>query len=693
MERHRQGASSLGTRIVLCLVACVALAACQPQTNVAGTANVPAQYAHVWVTLQRVAFNTSATAGPEDSGWQQYTLPSPQTLDLAALTNGTLSQFASSLKVPQGTYSQMRLVLTDSSAALTSAAKAAGAMFNDEVDYTDTSGALHRLPLEVPDAADGAAFAVSFTVVSSQQAGLAALACAESSGSTSEYGTTDLLSGGSNCAYGGQTKADCVSGQFFDSILGSCITVGSTSELGTLGSTTATTSTTCAAGTTYDAATGSCITSTTTDYNSTCSYDETYDSTTGTCSSALTAATTSLAVDFDAARDIVPYTIGGQPGFLLIPHLTGYNLSQAGYIYGTVDVSALPTTTGGIQVTAETLSTDGTHHVIVESAPLSSTGTFVLYPLPATTAASSSTSTTCPSGETYDSATGTCVTTASTSEEYDLVIHGPGIAPVIITGVPVTAGSPTSGSAISFGVTLTPSTSFPVELASGSTVSPPGAYVGFYQTIPASGEVPYLIEAYPVDPFTGAFDTAPYLSAANLQFGAYASGTVALTTAVPSEGAGAYHVAASAPLYGDGPLSTIVTAPASAATVTATTVTSFTVAAIPLPSATTAASVAGTVSVAAPGKYDKGELLLTQNGALVAVTPLDAYLGTAQSNATLFSSVPSGSGGTATSTNQYYAEAWVWSSSNPSATLSRQPVSTVIDLSNGSASGVAVSIQ
>jgi len=704
MDRQLRRVSAFHDRLVFCLLACIALAACQPQTNVSATGNVPVQYQHVFVTMQSVAFNTSATAGPEDSTWSQFTLPSPQTIDLASFTNGALAQFASSLKLAQGTYNQMRITLTDASASVTSSAQAAGANFNDEVDYTDASGTLHRLPLQVPNAAQGVAFPVSLTVVSEQKAAIAALGCGLSGSSTS-LGTT----GSTNCAYGGQTSADCVSGQFYDSLLGSCITVGTTSTLGTtLGSTsssscvagqtydsttgtcvtTGTTGTTCAAGTTYDSATGTCVASNTTNLASTCSATQTYNATTGTCSSSLTAATTSLAIDFDAARDVVPYLIGGQPGFLLIPHAAAYNLTQAGSIAGTVTVAGLPTTTGGIEVTAETLSSDGSRHVIVASAPLSSTGSFVLYPLPATTSAANAT--TCPSGEIYDSASGTCVVTASTTEQYDLVIHGPGIATVIVTDVPVTSGDSAASNPISLGVTLTSATEFPVQLASGSTVSPPSAYVGFYQTIPASGEVPYLVEAYPVDPFTGAFDTAQYLSTADLQYGAYTSGgAVALTVAAPAEGAGAYHVAASAPLYGDGPLSTTVTAPT---TVTAT-ATPFTVAAIPLPAGTSAASVSGTLTVTTPGKYNEGELLLTQNGALVAAAPLNAYLGTSESSATFFSSVPGTTGGTASNINQFFAEAWVWNSADPSGTLSRQPVSSAIDLSGGNASGVAITIE
>ncbi len=714
----------------LCLLACIALAACQPQTNISATGNVPAQYQHVWVTVHAVAFNTSATAGPEDSAWKQYTLPSPRTLDLAALTNGTLSQFASALKVPEGTYNQIRITLTDSTDSLTSAAQAAGATFNDEVDYTDAGGTLHRLPLQVPNAAQGIAFPVNLTVASSQQSALAALACAMTSSNGSLASSGALFGGNTGssggCTFGGQTRADCVSGQFFDSLLGSCITVGATSTFGTtnLNSTAASTSgcaagmtfdaatgacvssvgttafgttafgttgSSCAAGTSFDSATGTCIASSTVNVASSCTLGQTYNPRTGTCSSTLSASTSSLAINFDAARDLVPYLLGGQPGFLLIPHLAAHDVARAGSIAGTVNVSALPAGTGGIEVTAETLSSDGSRHVIVESAPLSSTGSFVLYPLPTTTTAASSTSsTTCPAGETYNYASGTCVTTASTTEQYDLVIHGPGIATVIITGVPITSGGPASASTLSFGLTLTPATAFPVQLASGSTVSPAGAYVGFYQTIPSSGEVPYLIEAYPIDPFTGAFDSAQFLSTGELQYGAYVSGgAVALTVTTPAEGAGSYHIAASAPLYGDGPLSTTVVAPISATT----SPTAFTVASIPPPSGTTAGSISGTVTVAAPAKYDRGELVLTQNGALLAAAPLDSYLGAAQSSATFFSSEPASTGGSVSNKNQYAAEAWVWNSSNPSGTLSRQPLPSIIDLSGGNASGITIAIE
>jgi hypothetical protein len=674
--RHRLALAPLAA------LACIVLAACQPSADVATGANVPAQYSHVWVTLKQVAFNTSATAGPTDSGWQTFTLPSPQTIDLAAVTNGTLTQFASSLSLNGGTYAQMRLVLADSNVALTSSASAAGVLYNDEVDYVTSSGELERVPLQVPNAAQGVTLPVSLTIESADQATLAAIACAATS---SSGGTTTLsTSTSSTCEYGTQTSSDCTSGTFYDSLIGTCIQIGSTTNTltGTTSTVGTTSTNTCAYGTTYDASTGSCVASSTgSGVSAQCSYDEVYNPVTGSCASSglgafgSSAATSYIAVDFDASRDLVPYTVSGQSGFVLIPHLSGYNLSEVGTIAGQVDVSGLPSTgVGGIQVTAET--SNGTQNLIVASAPLQSNGSFVLYPLPCTSTTTTTASTSYSSSSSSSSAAYSCSTA---SQDFDLVIHGPGIQTVIIQSVPVTAGTPGSAGSIAFGVTLTAATSYTVNLSSAA--SPPGSWIGFYQTLPNSGSVPYLIEAYPVDPFTGTFDTAQPLSSASLEYGVYASGgSVSLTTATPAQGASTYSVGASAPVYGNGALNTTVAPPSSGAG-NAT----FTVAAISLPS--TGESISGTVSVTTPGKYDKGELLLTQGGTLVAVAPLDAYLGAASTTATLFTGVPGG-----TSTSVYYAEAWVWNSADPGATLSRQPIATPINVTAGDATGVAVTI-
>ncbi len=672
MSRGRWERSGHWQRIALGLLACAALAACQSSTDLSTAANVPAQYSHVWVTLEQVAFNTSATAGPTDSGWQQFTLSSPQTIDLTTVTNGTLAEFANSLSLPTGTYNQMRLVLADSNAALTSSAQSAGALYNDEVDTTSGSGTLERLPLAVPNAAQGITFTINLTVPRAQQAALAAFACGQGSSSElaglgADTGTT------STCEYGTQTASECTAGTIYDSLIGTCIAFGNTTDTLTG---TSTTSSSCAYGTTYDSTTGACI-STGTTTSAECSYNQVYDPTTGTCTSSGvgSAETTSAAINFDASRDLVPYTISGQSGFVLIPHLIGYNLAQVGTIEGQVDISGLPSTAGGVEVSAEAPSSDGTRQVIVESTPLQSNGDFVLYPLPCSTTTTSSTSSS-------SSSSSTSASCGTSTQYYDLVIHGPGIATVIVQQVPVTAGPPASATALSLDVTLTAATSYTADLS--SAVSPPGAWIGFYQTLPSSSTVtvPYLIEARPIDPFTGTFDTAQSLSQGSPQYEVYSSGGATLTSFVPEEGAMTYSVGATAPLYGNGPLSTTVAPPSGSGPAT------FTVAPIPLPSGTTAETVSGTVAVSSPGKYDKGELLLTQDGALIAVSPLDAYLGESSSgNVTLFTSVP---GGTATSV--YYAEAWVWSSSDPASSLAREPQSAPIDLTSGSASGVAITI-
>ena len=56
---------------------CVVLAACSARTDVSLTGNTPAQYSHVWITTQEVWVNSSATAGPDDSGWVKFPLSTP----------------------------------------------------------------------------------------------------------------------------------------------------------------------------------------------------------------------------------------------------------------------------------------------------------------------------------------------------------------------------------------------------------------------------------------------------------------------------------------------------------------------------------------------------------------------------------------------------------------------------------------
>src|SRR5580693_1116587 len=115
------------------LLGSVLLAGCQSRTNVSATGSAPAQYTHVFLTINQIWFNTSASAASSDSSWQKFTLTTPATVDLVTLNNGTLNQFASELKLTSGSYAQVILMLADSTDTLTTSAQTAGAASNDEV--------------------------------------------------------------------------------------------------------------------------------------------------------------------------------------------------------------------------------------------------------------------------------------------------------------------------------------------------------------------------------------------------------------------------------------------------------------------------------------------------------------------------------------------------------------------------------
>ncbi len=108
---------------VTLLTAMLALSGCggggddAPATGTTGTVNValtdnPAcGFNHVWITVQQIRVNSSATAGDQDAGWQTLTLATPQRVDLLSLTNGVLQQLGQ-FPLVAGQYQQIRLVLS-----------------------------------------------------------------------------------------------------------------------------------------------------------------------------------------------------------------------------------------------------------------------------------------------------------------------------------------------------------------------------------------------------------------------------------------------------------------------------------------------------------------------------------------------------------------------------------------------------
>jgi len=549
------------------------LAGCQSRTDVSATGNAPAQFTHVFLTINQIWFNTSATALPADGSWIKFPLSTPQTVDLVSLDNGTLSQFASELKVAAGTYAQVMLVLADSTDALTSSAQSAGAASNDEVDYVDSGDVAHTAPLAVLNAAQGIDISTSLTVAASSSSVFGSLRSpatpATSSASTSTFSVPVV-------------------------------------------------------------------------------------------------ATTAAIVDFDATRDLVPVSLSGQSAFVLNPHPQLQDVKYSGSIQGSVSLASVTTLTGAglpdVQVSAQTLSSDGTRHVIVKTARVSASGSFALYPLS---------------------------TAAGAPSSYDLVIHGPNIESVIIKSVPVASGAPGAAAAQLGTLTLTAATRFAVNINPASPAAPTSSWVGFYQTLPLSGEVPYLVESRAVDPVSGAFASDQWLSGGSLQYGTYVSGgIISLTRVTPSQGAATYSIGALNPAYGAAALGNTVTASGNPATTSL-----FAVSAPPLPAGSSANGISGTLSVASPLAFDRAELFLTYHGALVAAASLNGDLGSAQSTLTLNGIAPGGNASTLYTPGVYRAEVWAWNSANPAGTLTRVPYTTTIDLSAGNASGVALNIQ
>jgi len=410
-------------------------------------------------------------------------------------------------------------------------------------------------------------------------------------------------------------------------------------------------------------------------------------STPSTTASATSSSTTtaSFALDFDAARDLALFTYGGASspnGILMSSHASAYDLSQVGGISGQLTLTNLTGINGlpAIQVSAEVLSADLSRHVVVSSTPVHADGSFLLYPL---------------------------ATSSSNPPTYDVVIHGAGIATIIIKAVQVSPASSSTSSTTSASTSSTSTTgssatntvsvgtliprsasAYTVNLGNASGPAlPAGAWVAFYQTLAAKGEVPYLIEASPIDPFSQTLANfnptlanAQGLSTGTIDSGTYnASGaTVTLVSAAPVEKAGGYLVAASAPGYQDGPLTTSVAAPQSGTTAPPVTLPALTLAAGNSPG-----SISVSITQATAGKYDHGELLLGHDGTLIAAAPLDAALAQGPGATVTVNSVSSG-----TPASLYYAAVRVWKSSAPSTTLHRQSYPTAIDL-RGSASGSA----
>lgn len=228
-----------------------------------------------------------------------------------------------------------------------------------------------------------------------------------------------------------------------------------------------------------------------------------------------------LAIDFNADEDVVKTISGLDPEFILKPRLVYFDLDNVGAIAGAIDPSVIQSSTvtnGGFNfvIKAEELSANGTYHIVRRYTTIASDGTFILYPLPAST-----------SGKTYD-----------------IMLRGRNVDTVIIKNVPVTKGTtPQSATSIGPAILMNYDNTEYTANFSGS-VSPTGSWANFYQTLPGVNEVPYEVRVRHVNPYTGKFEDAIDLSTGPISVGTYNNGgAITLTTENPVEGLGGYKVA------------------------------------------------------------------------------------------------------------------------------------------------------
>jgi hypothetical protein len=535
-----------------------------PPTAASGAVNVQVtdgpsdEFQHVWVTVKAISFHTDPNAvwSASDATWQTTTLPSPVTIDLTALNNGTLNNLFTNMNLPTGSYKQIRFFFDgaeaslDTSALDTTDSTGAALQWNDQVEYLSSTGAVLESPLEIAYPTQGIQLTGTFNV---------------------------------------------------------------------------------------------------------------------TANSTLT-----LAVDFDLEHDVVPFLHDGMTYFTLRPNLHYYNMASVGAITGQVNPSSLcqsvaseiaQTTTCAYNliVKAELLTSDGSRHAVERETSVNpSTGNFTLYPL-----------------ATQD-ASGNAITS------YDIVIRGREMETMLVTGVPVTAGTSPSGTGTAAPTSIQTGAISPT-LNSGeytaqlaSALSPlSSGYVIFQQTLPGSGNLPYEIRWRNTDPFTGYFRNPIGLqgSSSSLHLGAYNSGNaITFNSVTPSEGAGAFTVADNEAAYYTLSSGTSMAAPTSGTTQT------FVPGVPTLDSGVTDGTVNVTLAFSGISVDNNCELVFARFATIINTYNCSSLLSSTTPVSFSVTDVPAGSASNPVPGAYYYAYVRLWETGHGKLTRKIVPLPGFIDL-------------
>jgi uncharacterized protein DUF4382 len=382
-------------------------------------------------------------------------------------------------------------------------------------------------------------------------------------------------------------------------------------------------------------------------------------STTGSTTGTPTPKTATLALTIDGARDVLPYSYGTVTAYILSAITSAADEARAGGISGTIDASALASGAGPISVSAEIPDPTNSHHLIVQRRAVGSGGAFTLYPLP---------------------------TPSSGTASYDLVIAGAGVQTMIVRAIPVATGSALSPVIVqSTPFVLAPAPIVYADIALQSTALPGGARVAFYQTIPASGELPYAIDGSAVDlasrRLPGDFFA---LGAGPLMVGDYATGSpVSFATLAPVEGDSGFVIGSEGQYRADTLLKTPTLVSGSSTAPTPI---------VPPYPAIAAGGSAGALSVtlqATAGVYDSGFIVVAAGNRVVDAASVGTLLAGGGGTITI-ANVPSGGGLAAGAGVPYQVAVRAWNSTNAAASLVRVAAATSTVLGAGSRGSVTL---
>ena len=371
-----------------------------------------------------------------------------------------------------------------------------------------------------------------------------------------------------------------------------------------------------------------------------------------------------LTFDFDVGNDVVQYELDGATAFTLKPKLGYFDMAHVGAVEGHIDMSSV-TAAGAydLVIKAEQPNAAGTLQQVVRATGVSADGSFVLYPVAI------------PQGQ------------GTTS--IDIMVRGRNMASMIIQGVPVTLGttpqSPTQLTQTPIAVTA--SSEYSANL--NSPLSPSGAAVELYQTLPGAGELPHEEIFRYTNPYTGTFIAPLFLPTAPLQVASYQQGADSqFTGTTPAEGAGAFQAFAEAPGFATGTVKVVPPASGSAPVGVAFGPS------LPQASGVNTDSISGSIGQVA-GTYNAGYLVLTMGGQIATTYDLS---GTLAQNAGAggrytVSGLAGGSAGKALPGAIYYGSVTVWNSASPQATLVVEHVAGSADLRQGNAAGFDVTLK